>query len=44
MCDRQIPNEGLKLQYGTPTEGGQAVTLLLEALRYKPEDRGFDSQ
>ena len=28
----------------TPITGGQAVTQLVEALRYKPRGRGFDSQ
>jgi hypothetical protein len=27
-----------------PTVGGHAVVQLVEALRYKPEGRGFDSQ
>ena len=33
----------INLLFGTYVRGGHAVARLVEALRYKPEGRGFDS-
>ena len=34
----------VRFEVGTRPRRGHAVAQLVEALRYKPEDRGFDSQ